>query len=128
MTTMNPSSTTTTQPTNTTSATPETTTSLTPTTNVNGVTSTTSSPSVGDYTPELGLAFVRDCIQGQDPSVAARPNRRSYCECAYDEIVRTIPYSEFLEISDEVNSGRDIKTTKVGPIIDACAAKYPGAG
>jgi serine/threonine protein kinase len=91
----------------------------------------TTTTEVATYTPELELNFVEECVRGAPAestiTTTTPPNRRLFCRCVFKEIKEKIPYTQFLEITDEVNNGKSILTTPIGPLIQDCGAKNPGA-
>jgi len=93
----------------------------------------TTTTAVADYTPELELNFVEECVTGEatgeaTSSTVQPPNRRLFCRCVFKAIKEQIAYTDFLAISEEVRNGQNILSTPLGPLIQACGAQFPGAG
>lgn len=64
------------------------------------------------YTAEVEAAFMGSCTgAGAEQSV---------CECAYDEVVATIPFDRFVEIEAELNADQNAEIEEMTSIISHC--------
>jgi hypothetical protein len=126
-TTSTEASTSTSTSTSTTSTTEKTTTTRRPTTtkaptSTTSKRSTTTAPtgSENGYSPQIKQAFLDQCVKSSGAG-STSIDKEALCQCVIDEIVATIPFAEFLEISQQVLNGTNILSTKLGAIITKCA-------
>jgi hypothetical protein len=64
------------------------------------------------YTAEVEEAFMGECT--------GAGAEQSACECAYDEVVATVPYDRFVEIEQELADDPNAEPEELTNIISAC--------